>query len=270
VTLTIWKAPLTHPPGGAYNFPFDASTPERVLYLEDVPKHVRGMLGGRTIVDTRHAKMLHESGEFAQWYFPMQDIAEGALETATHGEVHRLKGPRLHYNVRCGDRFEGNAAWQYPEPPPHAAFLAGLVAIDFDRLDAWYEEDEEIHGHPRDPYHRFDCRRSSDRVVVRVGGEIVADTKRATKLFETSSVVRHYIPMEDVKPGVLTPSETRTYCPYKGEAAYFNVRVGAHTIRDGAWTLPQPLGEAIVCVNHVSFWRGDTEVTVNGERVPLK
>lgn len=244
--------------------------PQRMLYVEDVPKRVRGMLAGRTIVDTRRAKMLWESGELAHWVFPIGEIAAGALETATHGASDPAKGPVLHYNVRSGDRFEGNAAWQYPEPPESAAFLKDLVAIDFDKLDAWFEEDDEIHGHPRDPYHRFDCRHSSDNIVVRIGSETIAQTQHAIKLFETSTPMRVYVPMDVVKPGVLVPSETRTFCPYKGEAAYFHVHAGDHTIRDGAWTLPQPLGEAIVCLNHVSFWRGDTVVEVNGERVPLR
>jgi uncharacterized protein (DUF427 family) len=269
VALTLAKSPLFHPPLGTFNFAFDSVTPQHILYVEHVPRRIRGILAGRTIVDSRRATMLHETNELVQWYFPLEDVANGALETAEHGKHDTHKGSVLHYNVRCGDRFEGNAAWQYPDPPLQAPFLRGLIAFHFDRLDKWLEEDDEVFGHPRDPYHRFDVRRSSDHVVVRVGGEIVAETTRAIKLFETSSPIRLYIPMEDVRPGVLTPTKTRTYCPYKGEAAYFDVHAGSHTIRDGAWTLPEPLGEAKVCLNHVSFWRGDTKVYANDEHVPL-
>jgi uncharacterized protein (DUF427 family) len=205
-----------------------------------------------------------------QWYFPIEDVSNGALETAERGKRDPHKGPLLHYNVRCGDRFEGNAAWQYPDPPPEARVLAGLISFHFDKLDEWFEEEERILGHPRDPYHRFDCRPSSDRIAVRVRGETVAETQHGVKLFETSSVVRIYVPMDDVRADVLTPSKTRSFCPYKGEAAYFDVHAGGHTVKDGAWTLPEPLGEANVCLNHVSFWRGDTEIYADGELVPLK
>lgn len=101
---------------------------------------------------------------------------------------------------------------------------------------------------------------------MRVGGETIANTRRAIKLFETSSAPRYYIPLDDVKPEALTPSETRTLCPYKGEAAYYNVRGGAGTVADGAWTLPSPYGEAIVTLGHVSFW-GETEVFAEGKRI---
>ncbi len=270
MALTFKKSPLVHPPAGTFNFAFDSVTPQHILYMESVPKRVRGTLAGRTIIDSRHARVLHETNEIVQWYFPPEDIASGTLETAERGKHHVHKGPTLHYNVRCGDRFEGQAAWQYPSPPPEAAFLAGLIAFEFDKMDAWFEEDERVYGHPRDPYHRFDCRASSDHVVIRVHGEIVAETRRAVKLFETSDVIRVYVPMEDVRDGVLTPAKTRTYCPYKGEAAYFDVQAAGRTLKDGAWTLPQPLGEAIVCLNHVSFWHGDTEIYANDELVPLK
>jgi uncharacterized protein (DUF427 family) len=270
VALTFGRSPLVHPPAGAYNFSFDAVTPQHVIYIEDVPKRIRGVLAGRVVVDTRHAKMLHETDEIVEWYFPPDAIASGALERAERGKDDPYKGPVLHYNVRCGDRFEGNAARQFPNPPEAAAFLAGLVAFDFDRLDAWFEEDQQVYGHPRDPYHRFDCRPTSDHIVVRAGGETVAETSRAIKLFETSNFVRIYLPIEDVRAGVLTATKTRTYCPYKGESAYFDVHVGGHTIKDGAWTLIEPLGEATVCRDHVSFWRGDTAIYANDEPVPLK
>ena len=65
-------------------------------------------------------------------------------------------------------------------------------------LDGWLEEDDPVRGHPRDPYHRFDCNHTSELVVVHVGGHVVAETRRAIKLFETSIPPRYYIPIVDV------------------------------------------------------------------------
>src|SRR5262249_54065355 len=97
-----------------------------------------------------------------------------------------------------------------------------------------------------------------------------AETRRAIKCYETSIPPRYYIPLLDVKPGCLEPSELpRTYCPYKGEASYFDVRTGSTRVRAGAWTLPRPLGEAIVTLGHVSFWKENTEVLADGRPTPL-
>jgi len=130
-----------------------------------------------------------------------------------------------------GDRSALDAAWSY-EQSPEGLPLAGLVAFEFDKLDGWLEEDDPVRGHPRDPYHRFDCHHTSEVIVVRVGGQVVAESRRAIKLFETSIPPRYYIPIADVTPGCLEPSTSpRTYCPYKGEAAYFNVYTGRTTCR---------------------------------------
>ena len=87
---------------------------------------------------------------------------------------------------------------------------------------------------------------------------------------ETSIPPRYYIPIVDVTLGCLEPSTSpRTYCPYKGEAAYFNVHAGQTTVPDGAWTLPGPLGEARLTMGHVSFWGKGAEVFADGRPTPI-
>ncbi|MCI0569435.1 MAG: DUF427 domain-containing protein [Myxococcaceae bacterium] len=268
MSLTIGTSPLNRPPGGNFNFDIAHLAPEHILYLEDVQKRVRGLLAGETIVDTRRCRMLYETGKFPQWYVPRDDVRAQALEPSELRRSDPFKGETTYYHVRVGDRLERDAAWSH-EKPPGGFPLGGLVAFKFDRLDVWFEEDDPIRQHPRDPYHRFDCLHTSEHVLVRVGGEVVAETRRAIKLFETSIPPRYYIPVADVRPGCLVPSDSpRTYCPYKGEAAYFDVHAGATTVRDGAWTLPGPLGEALLTLGHVSFWGKDTEVIVDGRPTP--
>ncbi len=235
MALTIGAAPLTHPPGGTYNFDFDQLAPDHILYLEDVPKRIRGVLANETILDTRRGKMLHETGEFIQWYIPLEDVRSEVLKPSNRRTSNPYKGDTTFYNVRVGEHVETNAAWSHERAPQASPPLRDLVAFDFARLDAWFEEDDQIFGHSRDPYHRFDCRHTSEHVEVHVGGKAIADTRRAIKRFETSMPSRYYIPVEHVKPDALTPSDTRTLCPYKGEAAYYNVQGGARTLTDGAW-----------------------------------
>jgi len=113
-----------------------------------------------------------------------------------------------------------------------------------------------------------DVRRSSDHVVVRVGGEVVAETTRCVKVFETSLPPRWYIPRQDVRPGVLADSDTHTVCPYKGEASYHDVQGGGRTVPDGVWYYPEPLPEVAGIAGHVSFLGDGVEVLVNGEPAP--
>jgi uncharacterized protein (DUF427 family) len=119
------------------------------------------------------------------------------------------------------------------------ADLAGYVALDFAAFDAWYEEDERIAGHPRDPFHRVDVRRSARAVRIEVGGEVLAETTRARLLFETNLPVRFYLPREDVRVA-LDPSARSTYCPFKGQASYWSVDVGGRRREDLGWSSSRP------------------------------
>ena len=269
MALTIGKAPFTHPPAGKYNFDFARVLPDHVLYLDRIPKRVRGILNGKTIVDTMRAKMVFETGEFIQWYFPIDDVAADALERSSTRRSDEFKGEAAFYNVRAGETIKKDAAWDHPAPPHEASFMNGLIAFDFDAIDAWFEEDDQVFGHPRDPYHRFDVRHTSEHVRVEVAGIVVAETRRAIKLFETSLITRYYVPPEDVSRGALIGSVTRTYCPYKGEATYFHVKVGDELIEDAAWTLRQPMGEADVIRDYLSFWKERTKIYADGRAVAV-
>ena len=99
----------------------------------------------------------------------------------------------------------------------------------------WYEEDEQVFVHPRDPYHRVDVLQSSRRVRVSVNGEGVAETEQPKVLFETSLPPRYYIPPEDVREEMLTPTAKETQCPYKGVASYYSVEAGGERVDDGVW-----------------------------------
>ena len=137
MALTIGSAPFTHPPGGTYNFDLEQSAPEHILYLEKVLKRIRGVIDGETVVDTRHGSMLHETGEFIQWYLPVEDVRPGVLERSDRQVSDPYKGTATYYHVRVGDHVESDAAWSYPRPPEETPPLGNLVAFDFDRLDAW-------------------------------------------------------------------------------------------------------------------------------------
>ena len=139
------------------------------------------------------------------------------------------------------------------------------VELDFAAFDEWYEEDEPVAGHPRDPFHRVDVRRTARPVRIEVDGEVVAETTRARLLFETSLPTRFYLPREDVRVE-LQPSPKRTHCAYKGEASYWSVDVGGERHEDLAWGYEDPLEDARAITGLIAFWDERVDVIVDGER----
>jgi len=132
-------------------------------------------------------------------------------------------------------------------------------------IDVWYEEDEQVFVHPRDPYHRVDVLQSSRRVRVSVNGEGVAETEQPKVLFETSLPPRYYIPPEDVREEMLTPTAKETQCPYKGVASYYSVEAGGERVDDGVWYYPDPIPEAPKIRRLLCFFNEKVDLEVDGE-----
>lgn len=98
-------------------------------------------------------------------------------------------------------------------------------------MDAWFDEDGEVQGHLRDPYHRVDVRESSRHARIAVDGVVVAETDRPQVLSENGLPNRYYIPPEQVRRELLEASATHAICPYKGTASYLTLRIGDHFTR---------------------------------------
>lgn len=261
MSLTIGSiAPLGRPRGGELNVNIPEQ-PAHLLFLHPLEKRIRGEVGGRTVLDTTSAYMLHETALLPRWYFPREAVS-GRLEASDTTSYCPFKGQASYWNLRVGDRVVADAFWEYPDPLPGAPRLAGLVSPYTEKLDRWWEEEEEMIGHPRDPFHRVDARRSSARVTVKLGGQAVAETTKPVAVFETGLPVRWYVPFDDVAEGVLEESDTHTVCPYKGEASYWHVVAGGQRIADGAWAYPEPLVEAEPALGCVSFLGEGIEVEV--------
>ena len=136
-----------------------------------------------------------------------------------------------------------------------------LIELEFHYPDEWLEEDEELIGHARDPFKRIDCRRTSRHIRVSIGGQAVADTRRAVALFETNLPTRWYLPKEDLVAGY-EPTTRSTRCPYKGSASYWSV--GGND--DIAWSYEDPIGAAAALRGLVAFYDEVVDVDLDGER----
>jgi uncharacterized protein (DUF427 family) len=264
MTLTIGTGPFGDQSRGTFNF--DVRAPrDHALYLEESPKRVRVVLDGETVADSRRAKLMHEAGLLPVYYFPREDVRMELLEESDHTTHCPFKGDASYWSVRVGERLVENAVWGYPEPIDSCPPIAGLAAFYWNKMDEWYEEDEQVFVHPKDPYHRVDVLESSRHVKVKVGGEVVAETERPMILFETGLPPRYYIPPEDVREDVLVESEKTTQCPYKGAASYYSVEAGDGRVEDLVWYYPEPLPEVGKIEGLLCFFNEKVDLEVDGE-----
>ena len=104
------------------------------------------------------------------------------------------------------------------------------------------------------PDHPITVTPSTDHIVVTVAGKVVADTRRALALQESTYPVVQYIPMEDVDQSLLESTDTSSYCPYKGDASYYSVPVGGAKSVDAIWVYEQPHDAVAEIKNHVAFY----------------
>ena len=256
MTLTLSDGPLSLR-SAPTNYTIDG--PAHRVLVHDVDRRIRVEVGGAVVVDTTAAKMLHESNLLPVYYVPVADLVTEHLvdsDTTTHCP---FKGDASYWTVQVGDRTEDDLVWAYREPNAELAVIDGYAGIDLARVDRVLEEDEEIVGHPRDPYHRVDVRRSDRHVVVRHGDAVIADTTAPLGVFETGLPARWYLPRADVATDRLVASDTVTTCPYKGVSRYWSLDGGP---ADVAWSYDEPLDGASALADHVCLLHDELDVEV--------
>lgn len=245
------------------------SDPGHWVHVSDSPRNVRVLFGGETIADSKRVKLLRESNILPVYYFPKQDVRTNLLAASQHTTECPYKGKASYWTPQVGARRAENAVWGYREPLPDATGLKDHFAFEWTKMDNWFEEDEEIFIHPRDPFKRVDALPSKRHVRVVIDGQTVADTRRPYLLFETNHPVRYYLPQEDVRMDLLVPSATKSRCPYKGPASYWSVKNGNQLFEDLVWGYMDPIAECpkikrLLCFFHE---RG-AEIFVDGEKIP--
>ncbi|MDP8944078.1 MAG: DUF427 domain-containing protein [Actinomycetota bacterium] len=232
------------------------------LRFEDSPKWVRTRLGSVDLADSKRPRLVWEPRRVVPVYaFPEEDVRMDLLRPSDRPdpEAHEGTASRFWALAGGGDDY---VAWAYDDPD-----LADYVAIRWDATDAWYEEDERVLGHPRDPFKRIDVRQSSRHVRVEVDGHALADTRLARLLFETGHPTRYYLPPEDVRRDLLRPSPSTSFCAYKGQASYWSASVGDRAFADIAWTYRDPLPDNDQIRDLVCFFNEKVDLYVDGESV---
>lgn len=240
-------------------------SPVSVMRFEPASRRIRAFLAGTVIADSTDARLVLEGNGIPVVYFPMDDVRMDLMEPTDRRTRCPHKGDASYWNIQAGEATAKNAAWSYENPVPQAEEIRGQVAFYWDKMDSWYEEDDEVFAHPRHPFHRVDVIHSSRHIRVAVKGETVAETTRPRLLFETLLPTRYYIPKLDVRMELLEPSETVTRCPYKGKATYFDVVAGGGVLKDLAWVYENPIPECPKIENLVCFLNEKADIYVDGE-----
>lgn len=227
--------------------------------IEPSAKQVRVMLGGEIVANTTNPLLVWEVPYYPTYYFPEADVDTDFLVETGETKKSPSRGEATQYAVKVNGS-EG-VAYSYKEPKIEQ--LEGYYAFVWKTMDHWFEEDEEVWVHPRDPYTRIDILPSSRRVRVEVDGETVADSTHASFLFETGLPTRYYFPKTDVRMDLLTPTDSQTACPYKGTARYWTVNLGGKTHEDLVWGYDTPLPESQKIAGMVAFYNEKVDIYVD-------
>ncbi len=239
--------------------------PVPVDHVEPVPRRIRAFLAGQAVVDTTDARYVWENAAYPQFYIPLADVRpdalvdEGTVKETTRGDAKR-------YGVRVGDVSRPSAASVLS-----AAKVEGLddtVRFSWSAFDAWFEEDEQVFVHPRNPYTRVDALRSTRRVRIELHGVVLAESSAPVMVFETGLPTRYYLDRTDLDFSRLLPSDTVTACPYKGTTSgYWSAQVDDRTHPDVAWTYSFPTRELLPIAGLVAFYNEKVDTFVDGHRL---
>ena len=252
----------------------------QLRYLPTI-RRVRVRLGPEIVVDTTRAALVWEPRRVvASYAVPVEDLRAELVPaevgpppryaTVGFGEdspplldpsvpfvVHTAEGRAL--TVVLGAARAESAAYALDDVD-----LAGYVILDFDAFD-WFEEDQPLLGHPREPLHRIDVCPSSRTVRIEHRGTVLAETNQARLLFEgTFPMARYYLPREAVRVP-LVPGALKTTCAYKGHATHWTVEAEGLRLPDIAWSYERPEPDAVPVAGYLSFYTERLDVYVDGE-----
>jgi uncharacterized protein (DUF427 family) len=194
---------------------FSEPVPRGVVYVEPHPRRIQARRGGELVIDTERALLVHRPDRTLDYAFP----------TAEVGELPH-------------------------EPLPEAD---GYVVVPWGAVDTWFEEGRELVHYPPNPYHRVDCRPTNRRLRVDVAHVTLVDTDDTLILFETTLAPRLYVDRAHVRMDLLRPTETTSYCNYKGVATWWAAEIGDTVVEDVAWSYDDPLPESLPIKGQLSF-----------------
>ena len=236
-----------------------------VNQVQPVPRRIRAVLAAETVLDTTRALYVWEWPFYPQYYIPLADVRRELLVPEGQTRQSRRGAEDLHA-LKVGDAHRPHAARVLTESTVEG--LAGTVRFEWEALDAWYEEDEQVFVHPRNPYVRVDALRSTRTVRVELDGTVLAESSSPVMVFETGLPTRYYLDRTAVDFTQLIPSDTVTSCPYKGTTSgYWSVRAGGTVHPDLAWSYDFPTRQLLPITGMIAFYNEKVDTFVDGQQL---
>ena len=233
--------------------------------IEPVPRRVRATLGGVTVLDTTRARYVFEWEFYPHFYIPLEDVNPDVLVDEGRTQ-HLRRGTAAVYSLKAGGQERESCVRAYGDDALEG--IRGHVRFDWDALEAWYEEDEQVFVHARIPYVRVDALRSTRQVRLELDGVLLAESSSPVLVFETGLPTRYYVNRTEIAWEHLLPSATETACPYKGvTSAYWSVNVGDSEHPDLAWAYDFPTRVLLPIAGLVAFYNEKVDIIVDG--IPL-
>ncbi|SNT64521.1 Uncharacterized conserved protein, DUF427 family [Asanoa hainanensis] len=241
------------------DFPRMAAETDRI---EPAPRRLRAVLGGEQIFDTTAALYVWEVPYYPQYYVPLADVTSRFLVDEQH-EQQLKRGTARRFGLAAGGQERPGTVRVFGADALPG--LSGYVRFDWAALDAWYEEDERIFVHARNPYVRVDALRSHRHVRVSLNGVALADTTTPVMVFETGLPTRYYIDRASVRFAHLVRTETETACAYKGTTSdYWSLAGGGEAGTDIAWSYTFPTRALSPIADLVAFYNEKVDIHLDG------
>ena len=232
------------------------------------PRWVLVYFNNQVIADSKETMLLRETDHLPLYYFPKQDVRMDCLQPSDRTTHSDRKGEGVFWHVQVGDKIAKNAAFTFRNPPGNGPKLEDHVAFAWEKMDAWFEEDEEIFVYARDPHKRVDVIHSSRHIKVVVDGVTVGETTRPSLLFETGLPTRYYMPKHDARMDLLQRSDAVSRCPYKGEANLYSIKIGDKLHEGLAWIYRYPMVECAKIQGLVGFFNEKLDMYEDGTLLP--
>jgi len=242
--------------------------PDHRTEFEPSPRRVRVYFNSQIIADSKEMMLLRETNTLPRYYFPKQDVRMDYLQQSQHVIPSDPKGKQIFWDVKVNDKVSDNAAFTFQNSSDTGTQLEDYVSFEWNKMDSWFEEDEEVFVYARDPHKRIDVLHSSRHIKVVVDGTTVAETKRPTLLFETGLPTRYYMPKHDACMDLLQKSDVVTRCPYKGEAHLYSIKCD-DTLHEGlAWIYRYPTLECSKVQGLICFLNEKVDLYEDGALLP--
>jgi uncharacterized protein (DUF427 family) len=236
-----------------------------VNHVEPVPRRIRAVLGGQTVLDTTRAVYVWEWPYYPQHYIPIDDVRTEFLVPEGHTQ-HTPRGETDLHGLLIGTAHRPHAAKVLRHSP--VGRICGTVRFEWAALDAWFEEDERVFVHPRNPYVRVDALRSMRDVRVELDGTVLGQSSSPVMVFETGLPTRYYLNRFEINFDHLLAAETVTECPYKGTTtSYWSARVGDEVYADIAWSYDFPTRHLLPIAGLVAFYNERVDIVLDGQRL---